>query len=105
MSEHAAEHAQTGTTRLFVFVWIWLAVITGVEVFLGYKHIQPAALMLTLLMALSLIKAGLIMAYFMHLRFEKRGLVLLLIPALVFCICMMIVFFPDSLRLLELRPK
>jgi len=39
----------------------------------------------------------------MHLRFEKLGLFLLLIPAMVFCICMMLImFFPDSLRVVDL---
>jgi len=89
--------------RTFVWVWIWLVAITGVEVFLAYEHLRPA-LMLTILIGLSLIKAALIMSYFMHLKFEKLSLVLWLVPALVFCICMMLIlFFPDSSRLLRLR--
>jgi len=59
--------------------------------------------MLIVLMALSIVKAGLIMAYFMHLRFEKQALVLSLIPSLIVVISLLFVFFPDSLRLLELR--
>lgn len=101
MSEHANGHG--GTQRLFNIVWIWLVVITGIEVWLAYIHIQPAELMLALLIGFSIIKAGLIMAYFMHLRFEKFSLVLFLIPALIFCILMMNVFFPDAARLLRLR--
>jgi cytochrome c oxidase subunit 4 len=54
-------------------------------------------------MGLSILKAGLIMAYFMHLRFERIGLVLLLIPVTIFCIGMMTVVFPDSVRLLNFR--
>jgi cytochrome c oxidase subunit IV len=57
------------------------------------------------LMALSIVKAGLIMAYFMHLRFEKPVLVWTLIPSLVVVISLLFVFFPDSLRLLELRTQ
>ena len=50
-------------------------------------------------------KAAMIMAYFMHLKFEKFALVLLLIPATIFCICMMFVFFfPEAFRLLQMRP-
>ena len=49
--------------------------------------------MLTMLMGLSLIKSALIMAYFMHLRFERLGMFLTLIPAMVFCICMMLICF------------
>jgi cytochrome c oxidase subunit IV len=52
---------------------------------------------------LSLIKSALIMAYFMHLKFERLGMFLVIVPAMVFCICMMLImFFPDSLRLTHL---
>jgi len=60
--------------------------------------------MLVLLMGLSLVKAALIMAYFMHLRFEKRTLVLTIIPALVVVASTLAVFFPDSIRLLHMKP-
>jgi cytochrome c oxidase subunit 4 len=103
MSEHAAaeDHA-VGSTKLFIWVWIWLAVITGVEVYLAYIHL-PAHIMLTLLVGLSIVKAALIMAYFMHLRFERLSLTLLLVPALMFCILMMTIIFPDGFRLLTHR--
>jgi len=105
MSDHTiAGESHTATARLFVWVWVWLATITGIEVFLAYEHIQPPWLMLVLLLILSVVKAGLIMSYFMHLRFERIGVVFLLIPALVFCMVMMTVFFPDSVRLLHMRP-
>jgi hypothetical protein len=40
------------------------------------------------------------MAFFMHLKYERFGLVLLLVPAFMFCVMMIcIFFFPDSLRL------
>jgi len=62
--------------------------------------------MLTILVGLSLIKSALIIAYFMHLRFERLGLFLIVIPAMVFCICMMLImFFPDSVRLTHMRPQ
>lgn len=101
MSGNAEAHA--GTTRLYIGVWVALLVLTGIEVWLGYIHL-PVNLMLTLLMGLSVIKAALIMAYFMHLRFERLSLFLTLVPMLVLCICLiMIFFFPDGFRLLELR--
>jgi hypothetical protein len=41
----------------------------------------------------------------MHLRFERLGLFLLLVPAMVFCICMMLImFFPDSVRIQQMSP-
>ena len=97
-----AEHAEHGT-RLYLIVWFWLLALTAVEVFLAYEHL-PLQTMLVLLMALSLVKAALIIAYFMHLRFEKRSLALTLMPPLVICIILLLIFFfPDSLRLLEMR--
>jgi len=99
----AASHGEA-PSRTFVFVWLWLVGITGIEVFLAYENLRPD-IMLTMLVGLSIIKAALIMAYFMHLKFEKFTLVLWLVPALVFCICMLLIFFfPDSFRLLEMRP-
>ena len=83
---------------------MWLLALTGVEVFLAYLRLAPS-LMLTILVGLSLIKAALIVSYFMHLRFERLGLFLLLVPAMVFCICMMLImFFPDSVRVINLKP-
>jgi cytochrome c oxidase subunit IV len=103
MTAHAteAEHF-AGSNRLFISVWGWLLVITAIEVFLGYIHL-PLFYMLTILMGLSIIKAALIIAYFMHLRFERLTLVLTIVPALVICICLLGVFFPDSFRSLNLR--
>jgi cytochrome c oxidase subunit 4 len=80
-----------------------LLILTGVEVFLAYIQFS-VMVMLVLLMGLSLVKAALIMAYFMHLRFEKRTLVLTLIPALVVVASTLAVFFPDSVRLLHMKP-
>lgn len=92
-----------GSTPMFLKVLGGLLVLTLVEVLLAYFEVPPA-LMLAIVMGLSLIKAGLIMGYFMHLRFERMSLVLTLVPALVVCICLLFVFFPDSFRLNKLRP-
>jgi len=102
MSAHGSslESHAVGSTKLFVTVWIWLAVITFIEVFLAYERLRPE-LMLTLLVVLSLVKAALIVSYFMHLKYEKISLALILIPATIFCICMIIIFFmPDGARLM-----
>lgn len=97
----AVEHNEP-RTGLFMWVWMWLLILTSVEVFLGYKQLE-VKLMLTILMSLSVIKAGLIVSYFMHLRFEKMRLALTLIPALVALLCIMSTFyFPDAVRALRL---
>ena len=68
------EHAHDEISKKVTFtVWFSLLALTGVEVFLAYEQLE-LKLMLTLLMGLSLVKASLIIAYFMHLRYERRSL-------------------------------
>jgi cytochrome c oxidase subunit 4 len=91
-----------GGVKLFLNVLWGLLALTVVEVFLAYIHV-PLTLMLIILIGLSLIKAAMIVAYFMHLRFERLSLVLTLIPTLVVCICLLFIVFPDSFRTKEIR--
>jgi len=100
---HVEEHF-AGTNKLFVSIWLWLVGLTLVEIFLAYMT-MPIHIMLTVLLGLSIIKAALIVAYFMHLKFERLSLILTLVPMLVICICLLFVFFPDSLRSSNLRYK
>ena len=100
-SEAVAEHVG-GTTQSFIYVWVALLAITGIEVLLAYEQV-PTLIMLTALLGLSIVKAALIIAYFMHLKFEKLSLFLTLFPMLVLCIILMLIFMPDSMRALHMR--
>ena len=71
--------------------------LTAIEVFLAYIH-TPLVIMLVALIGLSIIKAALIIAYFMHLKFERFSLFLTLFPMLVFCILLLFITMPDSMR-------
>src|SRR5215470_7890133 len=105
MSTHTAAEAPavTGTTATFLKVWISLLAITGVEVLLTYEQV-PTTIMLTALLGLSVIKAALIIAYFMHLKFERLSLFLTLFPMLVFCVLLILIFLGDAIRLPLMRP-
>jgi len=83
-------------------VWFGLLGLTVLEVILAYRQL-PLETMLTVLMFLSVIKAALIIAYFMHLRYEQPSLFVTLIPALVFILIMMTAIFADSSRLAHMR--
>ena len=98
---HVDEHF-AGTNKLFISVWGWLVGLTMVEIFLAYKP-MPIHLMLLVLLGLSIIKAALIVAYFMHLKFERLSLILTIVPMLIVCIMLLFVFFPDSFRSWGLR--
>ncbi|PYS74011.1 MAG: hypothetical protein DMF69_03110 [Acidobacteria bacterium] len=93
-----------GTNKLFVSIWIWLVGLTLLEIVLAYKT-MPITFMLVILLGLSIIKAALIIAYFMHLKFERLSLIVSIVPMLVVCICLLAIFFPDSFRSSNLRYK
>jgi cytochrome c oxidase subunit IV len=100
-----AKHGHTaGTKRTFFSVWLWLLLLTGFETFLAYEQLT-VKLMLSLLMGLSVIKASLILSYFMHLRYERRSLAFTVLPGLLFIIVLLLAFFPDSFRLYSMRPR
>ena len=105
MSVHTeeVEHITGATTGSFVKVWFVLLALTGVEVLLAYLQV-PTLIMLTVLLGLSIIKAALIIAYFMHMKFEKLSLFLTLFPMLIFCIVLMLIFLGDAVRIPLMRP-
>jgi cytochrome c oxidase subunit 4 len=96
------EHAEA-TMPTFAKVWIALLAMTGVEVLLAYEQV-PTLIMLTALIGLSVVKAALIIAYFMHLKFERLSLFLTLFPMLIFCILLMLIFLGDASRIPFMRP-
>ena len=90
----------TGMKTMYI-VWAGLLGATLIEVLMAYVQMS-LGIMLVLLLGLSVFKAFLIMAWFMQLKFERMDLVLTLIPAMVLCILLFNVIFPDALRLAEL---
>ncbi len=100
-AEGAHAHAH-GSDSQNVLIWLGLLALTAIEVFLAYIHLN-LTLMLIILMGLSVIKAAMIMAYFMHLKFERLSLILTIVPALVVLLCLFAIFFPDSFRIIELQ--
>lgn len=103
MSE-AKAHEAHGTAQYY---WVWggLLVLTAVEILLAYKHFFPPVQMLAILLVLSIIKAWLIIAYFMHLKAESGVMKVALMASLVACLSLMSVFFPDAMRILDLGIK
>jgi heme/copper-type cytochrome/quinol oxidase subunit 4 len=56
-------------------------------------------------MGLSLVKAALIIGYFMHMKYELSRMKWLTMCSLVACLSLMLIFFPDALRILSLGVK
>ena len=100
-----AEQHRHHTKPQFFWVWGALLVMTAIEVYLTYQNMPPVK-MLTILMALSLIKAALIIGFFMHLKFEVSRMRWITMCAVAGCLILMtIFFFPDAFRILRLGGK
>ena|SRR5260370_15016173 len=104
MSTHTGDvHEHVVGIPTFTKVWIGLLVLTGIEVLLAYLQFSTY-IMLTALVGLSVIKAAMIIAYFMHLKFERFSLFVTLFPMLIFCILLMLIFLGDATRIPVMRP-
>ncbi|MFN7924295.1 MAG: cytochrome C oxidase subunit IV family protein [Bryobacteraceae bacterium] len=83
--------------KLFVRVWIFLVVLTAVEVWLAYVNFS-AKVMLAALVTLSVAKSAYIIAYFMHMKYESRWLPLSLFPPVIILILALLGLLPDAAR-------
>lgn len=79
-------------------VWIGLLALTAVEVLLAYVQLGQG-LTLTLLMGFSLVKAWMIVGYFMHLKFDRPALSWMLLPPFIACVVVLLAYLlPDAVR-------
>jgi len=86
-----------------LIVYAIILLIAGLQVTLAY-HTAPGAQLMLQMLALALVQGGIAIAFFMHLRDEKRGLVLALIPTTLFVLVMMNMIWSDSFRLFHMHP-
>lgn len=56
---------------IMLYVWVWVALIglTGITVGAKYTDLQHVAIIAALIIAT--VKGGLVLLYFMHIRYEK----------------------------------
>jgi caa(3)-type oxidase subunit IV len=95
-----SEHSR----KPYYIVWGVLLAITAIEVLLAYERLQPVR-MLSILLGLSVIKAALIISWFMHMRYEATRMRRILMASLCVCLVLMCVFFADAFRILNLGVK
>jgi heme/copper-type cytochrome/quinol oxidase subunit 4 len=94
--------ASGNVIRKYLPVYFVLLGIFLVEVFLSFRSLSIATLVVLLLL-LAICSATLGLMYFMHLAQERRSLFLTLIPVTIFVLLMMNMIWGDSIRLLHLR--
>jgi len=62
----------------YIMVWLGLVVLTGITVSLAGMNLRHLSVFIPLLIAA--LKSGLVLGYFMHLKFERGLLFKLMIP-------------------------
>ncbi len=78
----------------YMIVFYWLAALTAIEVgvtFLPLTKLAQGAI----LVVLAFTKAALVALYFMHLKFERRTMVLVAVTPVILCVFLMFMLVPD----------
>lgn len=78
----------------YVTIFIWLGVMTAVEIGVAIPE-YSAVLKAIFLIGLACAKAFLVANYFMHLKFEKRTLGVIVIIPFIICVFLVIMLMPD----------
>jgi cytochrome c oxidase subunit 4 len=79
------------TTKTFAAVWIALLMLTAITVSVAKMHLGAFSAFTAI--AIASAKAGLVLWYFMHLKYEKRLLkFLLLVPILTLAVIIGLTF-------------
>ena len=114
MSSEATEihhdgHGEGMDKKKIVKIFLYLLGITVVEFIIALWLVPKGHIPLhwanPIYIVLTLFKAFLIVAYFMHLKFEKIGLALAIIVPILFIIGLILVLTNESHYWIDLRPK
>ncbi|GJE02148.1 cytochrome C oxidase subunit IV family protein [Methylobacterium isbiliense] len=70
----SASHSSGHSIRLYLVVWFWLFVLSACSYLVDYFHLQ-GILRWFLILLFMVVKAGLIVAVFMHMAWERLALI------------------------------
>ena len=87
---------------VYIKIWGWLFVLSACSYAVDYFHVQ-SYLRWTLILVFMMLKAGLIVAFFMHMRWERLALVyaIMLPPAAVLVFVAIMMFESDNTLMLR----
>ena len=85
---------QTHAEPNYMGVFYWLAALTAIEVAVVYMPLTKLAVG-AILVVLAFTKAALVALYFMHLKFERRTMLLVAATPVILCVGLMFMLIPD----------
>jgi len=96
----AHEEGQQHPIKLYLVVWGWLFVLSTFSYLVDYFHLQ-GLLRWTLILVFMFLKAGLIVAVFMHMKWERLALsYAILLPPLLLLVFVGIMVLESNYTLL-----
>lgn len=88
------EESQPVRPRTYIRVWVALIILTGLTVSAAGMDLGPLGIPVA--MAIAGCKSGLVLSYFMHLRYERSLFLKLLVPGtLILLLSFIITVFSD----------
>lgn len=102
-STHSIDHAQgqQHPIKLYLVVWAWLFILSTCSYLVDYFQLE-GALRYSLIILFMLLKAGLIVAVFMHMAWERLSLVYaILVPTGALLVFVAIMVFEADHTLLS----
>ena len=100
---HDSHGEQHQPFQTYLVVWGLLFVISAVSYFIDYFSVEPLVLKRFLITVLALIKAGIIVAYFMHMKFERLSIILAILLPPLLLLGMIGIFLPEGSYVSGLR--
>ena len=79
----------------YILIWVYLAVLTGVELAVAMLHFLPRRMLVGSLIFLAIWKALLVALYFMHLKFEPRRLIVMVLLPLPLAVILVLYVFQE----------
>ena len=78
----------------YMNIFWWLAGLTVLELLVVVPDF-PTVIKVILLIGLACAKAALVANYFMHLKFEKKTLTIIVLTPFIICVFLVIMLMPD----------
>jgi cytochrome c oxidase subunit IV len=103
MKEMNTRETNDGNLASCFLVYGFVLATSLLQIVIAYENIEDSQRFVRMLLLAIAQAAGAIL-FFMRGRSEKRSLALFLLPATVFVLAMMNMFWADSFRLLNMRP-
>ena len=85
--EGAVDHAEHPTWKQYKWVALWLTLITVVEVWVYYTPFRESPAFAPTLLVMSAVKFTIVVAYYMHLKYDHWIFTRLFLIGLVIAMC------------------